>query len=342
MSFKFKKTLSALSVASSLLAATWLGAPVASAAGSATPAAAATLKIGTVVWIGYGPFYVAQALDMYKKYGVSVQLQFFTDPGLLPAAVESHALDGAMLTYDQVIGSDAKGLKQKVVMPIDFSDGADAIVASSDIKKVTDFKGKKVAYNPLSPSDFLLAYALQTNGMTDHDIDSVNMTPEAVPAAMVSGSLPIGVTYEPNVSQILAANKSKFHVVYSSRNAPGLIADVLVFDQPFIDAHPAQVKAILQAYEDGLAYMKSHPKEANQIIGKALGVSADDVKAQLEGVYNIPPKEMPQSFVKGPSTKSYFTSGAVIGSLLQKKGQISAVPAVETTIDARFVTQLAK
>jgi len=341
MSFKFKKTLSALSalsVASGLLAATWLGAPAASAA----PAAPTTLKIGTVVWIGYGPFYVAQALDMYKKYGVSVELQFFTDPGLLPAAVESHALDGAMLTYDQVIGSDAKGLQQKVVMPIDFSDGADAIVASSDIKKVTDFKGKKVAYNPLSPSDFLLAYALQTNGMTDHDIDSVNMTPEAVPAAMVSGSLPIGVTYEPNVSQILAANKGKYHVVYSSRNAPGLIADVLVFDQPYIDAHPAQVKAILQAYEDGLAYMKSHPKEADQIIGKALGVSADDVKAQLEGVYNIPPKEMPQSFVKGPSTKSYFTSGAVIGSLLQKKGQISVVPAVETTIDAQFVTQLAK
>jgi len=51
---------------------------------------------------------------------------------------------------------------------------------------------------------------------------------------------------------------------------------------------------------------------------------------------------MPQSFVKGPSTKSYFTSGAVIGSLLQKKGQISVVPAVETTIDAQFVTQLAK
>jgi len=123
MSFKFKKTLSALAVASSLLAATWLGAPAASAAPT-------TLKIGTVVWIGYGPFYVAQALDMYKKYGVSVELQFFTDPGLLPAAVESHALDGAMLTYDQVIGSDAKGLQQKVVMPIDFSDGADAIVAS--------------------------------------------------------------------------------------------------------------------------------------------------------------------------------------------------------------------
>ena len=51
-----------------------------------------------------------------------------------------------MLTYDQVVGSVAKGLSEKVVMPIDFSAGADAIVASGDIKSVADFKGKKGNY----------------------------------------------------------------------------------------------------------------------------------------------------------------------------------------------------
>jgi NitT/TauT family transport system substrate-binding protein len=334
MPFKMMKTLSKLSLATGLLAASLLVAPAAQAAEN--------FKLGTVVWIGYGPFYVAEALDLYKKYGLSVKLQFMNDPGLLPAALASHSVDGAMLTYDQVIGSDAKGLKQKVVMPIDFSDGADAIVATSDVKTVAAFKGKKIAYNPLSPSDFLLSYALQSHGLSDKDISSVNMTPEAIPGAMVSGSLPIGVTYEPNVSQILSAGKGKFHVIYSSHDAPGLIADVLVFDQSFIDAHPAEVKSILHAYADGLAYMKSHPQEANQIIGKALGVNADEVKAQLAGVYNIPTQEMAQSFVKGPTTKSYFTSGTVIGSLLVKKGQISAAPPIEGTIDAQFVNQIAK
>jgi NitT/TauT family transport system substrate-binding protein len=334
MPFTLMKTLSKSLLATGLLATTLLGAPITQAAEN--------FKLGTVVWIGYGPFYVAEALDLYKKYGLSVKLQFLSDPGLLPAALASHSVDGAMLTYDQVIGSDAKGLKQKVVMPIDFSDGADAIVATADVKTVAAFKGKKIAYNPLSPSDFLLSYALQSHGLTDKDISSVNMTPEAIPGAMVSGSLPIGVTYEPNVSQILSAGKGKFHVIYSSHDAPGLIADVLVFDQSFIDTHPAEVKSILHAYADGLAYMKSHPQEANAIIGKALGVSADEVKAQLAGVYNIPTQEMAQSFVKGKTTKSYFTSGAVIGSLLVKKGQISAAPPVEATIDARFINQLAK
>ncbi|MEM5313859.1 ABC transporter substrate-binding protein [Paraburkholderia sp. JHI869] len=329
-----KKALRTLSVASTLVASALFGSP--------TVHAAEPLKIGTVVWIGYGPFYVAEALDLYKKYGLAVKLQYFTDPGLLPAALTSHSVNGAMLTYDQVVGSVAKGLSEKVVLPIDFSAGADAIVASGDIKSVADFKGKKVAFNPLSPSDFLLSYALQTSGLSDKDIHSVNMTPEGIPGAMLSGSLPVGVTYEPNVSQIVNSGKGKFHVVYSSRNAPGLIADVLVFDQSFIDAHPAEVKGILQAYADGLAYMKSHPDEADKIIAKVLGVTPADVKAQMAGVYNIPVAEMPQSFVKGPSTRSYYTSGAVIGNLLLKKGQISALPPTEKTIDAQFVTQLAR
>jgi len=46
--------------------------------------AATTVKIGTVVWIGYGPYYVADQLDLYKKSGVKVALQIFNDPALIP------------------------------------------------------------------------------------------------------------------------------------------------------------------------------------------------------------------------------------------------------------------
>src|SRR3954470_4568903 len=236
--------------------------------------AAGTIKIGTVVWIGYGPFYVADALDLYKKYGVKVALQYFTDPALIPPAIAGASVDGGMLTYDQVIGQVAKSIPMKVVMPIDYSNGGDAIVASKDITKVTDFKGKKVAYNPLSPSDFLLAYALQVNKMTEKDIQPINMTPEAIPAAMASGSLPVGVTYEPNVSQITGLeNGSKFHVVYSSKDAPGLITDVLVFKPEYIKSHPKEITAIIHGYLDGMDYIKKNPEEAAKLIGKAMGVS---------------------------------------------------------------------
>jgi NitT/TauT family transport system substrate-binding protein len=314
-----------------------LGASFAFAAGPVP------LKIGTVVWIGYGPFYVADALDLYKKYNLKVSLQVFTDPALIPPAVASGAVDGAMLTYDQVIGQVATGQMQKVVMPIDYSNGGDAIVADMSIKSVKDFKGKKIGYNPLSPSDFLLSYALKTNGLSEKDITPVSMTPEAVPAAMASGQMPVGVTYEPSLSQILSqGGGKKFKVVFSSKNAPGLIADVLVFDEKVIKAKPTEISGIIKAYLDGMAYMKSKPDEAAKIIGKFMGVSAQEVKEQMSGVYNIPLAEMPKAFMKSTATTSYYGSGDIIGQLLKAKGQIAKVPATEDTFDASFVSALTK
>ena len=212
-----------------------------------------------------------------------------------------------------------------------------------DVKKVTDFKGKKVGYNPLSPSDFLLSYALKVNKMTEKDIVPVNMTPEAIPAAMASGSMPIGVTYEPNVSQITALEGGKkFHVVYSSKDAPGLITDVMVFKKEVIKAKPELVKALIQGYIDGLDYMKKNPDKAAEIIGKAIGVSAAEVKEQLTGVYNLKPAEMGKVFAKGKDTTSFYVSGALIGDILKEKGQIAAVPKIEDTYDDTILKSMMK
>ena len=313
------------------------------AMGMSAHAATPVLNIGTVVWIGYGPFYVAESLDLFKKYGVKVKLQPFADPALIPPALSSASLQGAMLTYDQVIGQVAKGQMQKVVMPIDYSNGGDAIVADASITKIADFKGKKIGYNPLSPSDFLLSYAMKTAGLGEKDITPVNMTPEAVPAAMASGQMPIGVTYEPSLSQVLGqGGGKKFKVVFSSKDAPGLIADVLVFDDKYIKSNPKEISAVIQGYLDGMAYMKAKPDESAKIIGKFMGVSAKEAKEQMAGVYNIPLAEMPAAFEKSASTKSYYASGEIIAGLLKTKGQIGAVPPAESTFDGQFVRALQK
>jgi len=237
----------------------------------------------------------------------------------------------------------AAGRAMKVVMPIDYSNGGDAIVADSSIAKVADFKGKKIGYNPLSPSDFLLSYALKTVNLSEKDISPVSMTPEAVPAAMASGALPIGVTYEPSLSQILSqGGGKKFKVIFSSKDAPGLIADVLVFDDKVIKAKPTEITGVMKAYLDGMAYMKAKPDEAAKIIGKFMGVSAKEAKEQMSGVYNIPLAEMPKAFLPAKETTSYYASGDIIGQLLKAKGQITKIPATEATFDASLVKALAK
>jgi NitT/TauT family transport system substrate-binding protein len=318
-----------LIVAAALLSASF-------AASAATP-----VKLSLTTWIGYSPFYVAEGMGMYKKQGLDVTLKTFSDPAMLPSSVTSKAVDGSLMTYDQLVGAVAQGQKLKVVMPIDYSNGGDAVLGDASINKITDLKGKKVAYSPLSPSDFLISYALKINGMSTKDINPINMAPEAIPSAMASKAVPVGVTYEPNVSQIMAMDGGKkFKVIYSSKEAPGLIADVMVFDEAYIKKNPKNIAAIMKAYLQGLAYMKNNPKEASEIIGKAIGVSGKEVMAQLTGVYNIPQAEMAASFLPGKDTKSYFVSGEVINEILLNSKQIKAPVAIKTTMDDSFVKAL--
>jgi NitT/TauT family transport system substrate-binding protein len=315
--------------------------------GAHAPARAAApaldpMTIGVVIWIGYGPFYVADSLGLWKNHGMKVRLQVFNDPALIPPAIAGNAVEGGIVTYDQVIGQDAKGQHQAVVMPVDYSDGGDAIVAATSVKSLAEFKGQKIAFNSLSPSDFLLSYALSTQGLSEKDIVSADMTPEAIPAAMVAGRIKIGVTYEPFVSQITQQGGGKaFRVIYSSHDAFGLICDVLAFDRRQIARHPAEIKAVLQGYFDGLEFMKKNPDKAAEIIGKFMGISPAEVKTQLHVIHNPTLQEMLANLARSKSTTSFAVSAPIIGKILKAKGQIDKEPPFEETVDDEFLKALA-
>jgi len=116
----------------------------------------------------------------------------------------------------------------------------------------------------------------------------------------------------------------------------------MVFKKEFIKAKPEVVKALIQGYIDGLDYMKKNPDKAAEIIGKAIGVSAAEVKEQLTGVYNMKPSEMSKVFAKGKDTTSLHVSGALIAEILKEKGQITTIPKTEDTYDDTILKTMVK
>jgi NitT/TauT family transport system substrate-binding protein len=300
-----------------------------------------TVKLATVAWIGYAPFYVAADKDLFAKYGAKVELQDFADPALIPSALESGGVEGAMYTYDQVITLVANGHAYKVVMPIDYSNGADAIVVSKSIKSIADLKGKKFAYPFATCDNLLVVYALKSAGLTEADVEGLDTTPENVPAALVSGAA-AGATYEPNITKTIKMEGDYgFHTIFTSQSAPGLITDVLYFSQDFVAKNPKIVDGIIKGYLDGMKFMADHPDEANEIIAKHLASTVDEVKEQTKGVHNVPVSEMAGYFVPRDDAQSLFTSGKMIADILVKRNQIPAAPKIEDTFDNHFVTALA-
>jgi NitT/TauT family transport system substrate-binding protein len=303
--------------------------------------AARDLNLGVVNWIGYGPIYVAAANGYYRKYGPDVHLVTFSDNSLMAGAVQGGELDATTLTYDQVIVADSRGLTLKVVMPVDYSVGGDAIIASSSIRSLQDLKGHKVAYQPASPSEFLLGYALGTVGLSERDIRSVTSTPEGVPAMLASHAVEVGVTYEPNVSTVINLEGGRrFHTLLSSREARGMITDVLAVTDATIAHNPKLVEGLIRGTLDGLAFMHSNPQQAAAIIAKALGIPPAEVTRQLPLIENPDLAHLGDVYQKSATLPSFYASGKIIGDLVLKSGQIKKVVPIESTLDIRFIHAL--
>ena len=299
------------------------------------------VRLGVVNWIGYGPIYCAAANGDYRKYGAEVRLATFSDNSLMPGALEGGEIEASTLTYDQVIMASAKGWRLKVVMPLDYSVGGDAIISTATVGSVKDLKGRKVAFQSLSPSDFLLGYALAQAGLSEKDIRPVNSTPEGVVSIMATGAVDAGVTYQPSVSMILKLGGGKlYHVLLSSREARGMITDVLVVKDNTIAQNPKLVEALIRGTLDGLAFMQREPGKALALIGKTLELSPAEVQAELSNIENPPLAEMDEVFKNSPHLPSFYASGTIIGTILKREGQIERLPSIAETYDARFVSEL--
>lgn len=304
---------------------------------AASAALAAPIKIGTVVWVGYGPFYVADALGMFKKAGLDVRIKMFADPVEIPPAIAGGSLQGGMVTYNQVFGPLEKGQVQKVVLPIDYSYGADAVVAATSVRSIAELKGRKIGLVQLSPSDLLLAYALSKHGIPESEVNAINMAPDAVVPAMISGQLVSGVTWEPMLSQLLAAGDGKkFHVIFSSKEVPGLIADVLVFDDRFIKANGPAIQKLVKVYLEALAFINAKPDEAAKIIAKVMSISPKEVKEQMPLVHNFQPAEILKAFERSSEPLSFYGSGPIVRDLLKARGEIKTSPPIEATLEPSY------
>lgn len=303
--------------------------------------AATEARLALVSWVGYASLYVADSKKYFSSHGVDVKVTTVSDNALLVEALKKGTADAATLTYDQVITAIAEGVAIKAVLPIDYSNGGDAIVAPKNIPNIAALKGKKVGFNYLAPQDILLTYALKKNGLTQKDIVTENIPADSIQGVLESAKIDAGVTYEPNVSTITGlADSQKFHVIFSSKEAPGLITDILVFTQAFIDKNPDAVKGVIKGYLDGLKFLKAKPDESQKIIAAALGVPKTEVPAQLATVYIPSLEEMGILFQPSEDMRSLFASGKLIGELLLSKQAIKTIPKIEDTFDASFVSTI--
>jgi len=94
--------------------------------------------------------------------------------------------------------------------------------------------------------------------------------------------------------------------VTTTKEAPGLIVDILVANRKTANARMGDLRKLCRAWFKAIDYIQAHPDESYAIMGKSLGLSKDDFEGMVAGIKFSSYQDNLQFFGIKPAGKSKF------------------------------------
>jgi len=249
------------------------------ALGACTRTAQPGLRIGTNVWIGCEPLYLARELG--KLDPASVQLVEYPSASEVLRAYRNQAIDGMVISLDELLGLASDGFDPRVVLVIDISHGADAVIGRAGMRSMRDLAGKSVAVERGALGVYMLSRALTLSGMQPGDVRVVHLESNEQPAAFRKGSVDAAVSFDPYRTQLLQAGGQ---TLFDSTRIPGEIVDLVAVRKSVLNERASEVTALLAGWFGAIDFMRNDPKEAARRMAIRLQTDAEQFLQAQQGL----------------------------------------------------------
>ena len=244
------------------------------------------LRIATNPWPGYEYLFLAEQLKLFESEGVAVQVLQYSSLNDARRAYERDQVDGFGGTLVEVLMAKEQSERSpKIIHVPDYSNGGDLIVAQAAISEVKQLQGKTVAIEPGTLNTFILARALNRAGLTLDQVKLVSVAQADMFTALQKNQIDAAVTYPPHSIEMLKQLPLK--QVFSTREIPGEVLDIIALDAQVIDSRKAEVQAMLRGLEAAHDYARAHPDEAFRIMAEREKISPADFRAAVENDLKI-------------------------------------------------------
>lgn len=260
---------------------------------SCTPAPEAPLRIAIHAWPGYETLHLAQQQSYFNPS--RIRLTEMANASQTSLALRNGTVEAGCLTLDEVLSLAQDGIDLRVVLVMDISDGADAVMARPDVAGLHALRGKRIALENGAVGAIMLDALLETANLKVSDIDLVPATVDEHEKIYQSGKVDAVVTFEPVRNALL---KRGARVIFDSSEIPERIMDVLVVRNDRLAEHRQALKDIVAAHFHALEYREKQPQDAARILAPFLNVAEHEVIAQYDGL-KVPTLEENHRFLSG-------------------------------------------
>jgi sulfonate transport system substrate-binding protein len=198
----------------------------------------------------------------------------------------------------------------------------------TDINKITDLKGKRVAVTRGTDPHIFLVRALQSVGLTEKDITPVLLQHPDGKTALIRGDVDAWAGLDPMMAQAEIEDGARLFYRNKDANTWGILNS----REEFLKDYPDIVKRVLAVYEDARKYsLANYPEEKRIFIaGTKLGDAVVDrqLKERTEITFNK---------IGAPQRDSILAAGLALQQAGVIKADVDVKKALDDLIDDQYV-----
>jgi NitT/TauT family transport system substrate-binding protein len=291
------------------------------------------LRIGTNVWPGYEPLFLARDLGLLDPK--RVQMIEYVSASQAMRAFRSGAVDAGTLTLDEVLRAHQEGVGQSIVLVMDYSSGADVVIGRKGLSDIRELKGLRIGFEKSALGAYVLSRVLELAELKIDDVQTVNLELNEHERALKGGEVDAVVTFEPRRSRLVAEG---YPVIFDSTRIPGEIVDTLSVQTGYAARHPRDIRYVIEAWYGALDYMQQHPEDAMRRMSKRLGLAPEQTREVFNGVHILGHAENLKALT-GPSPTLMPLIERLSG-VMKDYGLIKAQVTGQHLLDADLLTRL--
>ncbi|TMH68891.1 MAG: ABC transporter substrate-binding protein [Betaproteobacteria bacterium] len=238
------------------------------------------------------PIYIARELGLLdpieRKHGIRVVFRNFAYGAPENQAMAAGELQMASAGMGPAIIA-ASRLPSTLVAITILEQTAILVPKDSPLKSVKELKGKKVAFPGEGSQQYpLLLKALADSGLKEADITLFKTDGAQIPTLLQSKSVDAGITWDPHVSNALAAGHSKV-LIKAEKIMPIMqghyIGNGEYVHDDFLARRPEVVQDLVSANVRAIDFILKDPKAAARMWAKQIGFPENVINYSLsEGI----------------------------------------------------------
>jgi len=186
-------------------------------------------------WPSNELLWLAAERGLFAAEGIHIHIVDLGSAGDSSMAFARGKVDMLVTTPTELVHM-ARDSQARVLLALDWSAGADVVLARPGVATVADLRGRTVAYEPGCLTVHLLQSALASAGMGWSDITAKPMAVASMNQAYAAGDVDAVVSYPPWSVEL--RRDAAVQVVFDSKRIPGDICDLLVARQHVLQRYP--------------------------------------------------------------------------------------------------------